>query len=381
MSTKLRIAVIGQVFPIKGGISHYNSLLINEFLAAGADILAISFIRIFPRWLHPLKTNKDGESKNFFKGSAEFIFDIPRPGSWLKVISRILEYRPDAILVHWYTPLLAVPLWFVLRRIRRALPATKIIAICHNVVPHERIPFDRWLTKKTFALIDCAITHSERDALAAATWIPGVMVKKLFHPVYDFFPRNITQGDARKILGVSGNVVLFFGGIRSYKGLSYLLRAIQRVSQKIPITLLIAGEFFGGKERYLRLMKELHIEDKVKIFDRYIPNEEVGTFFSASDVVAAPYISGTQSGAINVALAFEKPIIATDVGGFGEIVKNGETGYLVPPRDSDAFADALVTFFSLPRLSFSEGMKKIQQAHSWKNLSVNILKLMEELRS
>jgi glycosyltransferase involved in cell wall biosynthesis len=166
------------------------------------------------------------------------------------------------------------------------------------------------------------------------------------HPAYTFFARGRVEREAaRAALGVEGPVVLFFGLVRAYKGLDVLLRAVARARREVPVTLLVAGEFYQDRAPYDRLVDELALRDGVRFVDRYIPNEEVETYFRAADLVVLPYVSATQSGIAQIALSFERPVIVTDVGGLPEAVRPGETGFVVPPRDPESLAKALVDFF------------------------------------
>jgi glycosyltransferase involved in cell wall biosynthesis len=376
MSSKLRVAVIGQLPPLKGGIAHYNANLIRE-LEGGADVLPISFVRIFPRWLHPLKMNRSSEHTQLFRTDPEPIFDVPRFSSWKRVVRRVAEFRPGVLIFHWYTPILAVPFSYVLRGVRRLVPGIRIVCVAHNVVPHERTPFDKALTKLAFKYVDIVVVHSERDLKVAEAWFPRQQIEQLFHPVYDFFGSNLNREAARAKLGFARPTLLFFGGIRRYKGLEYLLESLLLVLRRVPVELVIAGEFFGNRGRYARLIEKLGIGNQIQLLDRYVQDEEVGVLFRAADLVVAPYVSGTQSGALSIAVAFGVPVVATDVGGFGEIVRTGETGYLVPPRDPQAFAEAIIDFFERNRSrEFRAAMEKLRGERSWQSFAKRLLALL-----
>ena len=121
-----------------------------------------------------------------------------------------------------------------------------------------------------------------------------------------------------------------------------LLRAVAAPRGRLRLTLVVAGEFYQDRRPYDELIAGLGIEAAVRIVDRYIPNEEVETYFQAADVVVLPYTSATQSGIAQIALSFERPVIVTRVGGLPEAVREGETGFVVPPGDPPALAAALV---------------------------------------
>jgi glycosyltransferase involved in cell wall biosynthesis len=109
----------------------------------------------------------------------------------------------------------------------------------------------------------------------------------------------------------------------------------------------VAGEFYQDRRPYDALVASLGLQSAVRIVDRYIPNEEVETYFRAADVVVLPYTSATQSGIAQIALSFERPVIVTRVGGLPEAVREGETGFVVPPNDSQALAAALLELFAV----------------------------------
>ena len=120
------------------------------------------------------------------------------------------------------------------------------------------------------------IGYSEKELENLKTLVPDGMITKTFHPIYKIFRRNRwTREKARDALNVSGNIILFFGFVRPYKGLKYLIDAIPEVLQKIEVTLLIVGEFWKDRRQYLKQIKNMKIEDRIKIVNKYISNEEV----------------------------------------------------------------------------------------------------------
>lgn len=117
----------------------------------------------------------------------------------------------------------------------------------------------------------------------------------------------------------------------------------------------MVGEFFDhDKQDYLDLVGQLGIPpDALTIVDGYLPDREVEPYFAACNLVVLPYESATQSGIVQIAYGFEKPVVATAVGGLPEIVQDGVTGFVTPPLDDEALARAVFRFFRRIRRRFS----------------------------
>jgi len=199
------------------------------------------------------------------------------------------------------------------------------------------------------------------------------VIRYIPHPIYDVFRvQDISEEDAKKMLNIPKNrkVLLFFGYVRKYKGLKYLIQAMPKIVERIPDAyLLVVGEFWDSKEEYLREIKRLNIENYVKIIDKYVPDEEVGIYFSAADVVVLPYISATQSGVVQIAYAFDKPVITTNVGGLPDVVEDQRTGYLVESKNPEKLAETVIKYFEENKKEeFKRNIQEIKWKFSWDNL-------------
>ena len=131
--------------------------------------------------------------------------------------------------------------------------------------------------------------------------------------------------------------VLFFGRISPYKGIEYLCEAMMMVREQVAdATLTIAG---GGKMYFD--IEPYQKQDWVKVINRYVGMEELAGLLQNCALSVCPYTDATQSGVIMTSYSLCKPVVATNVGGLGEMVENGKTGLLVLPKDVDALADAI----------------------------------------
>ncbi|MGM0483058.1 MAG: glycosyltransferase [Candidatus Krumholzibacteriota bacterium] len=343
MKKELRICLIGPSYPYRGGISHYNSCLAME-LGRRHTVHLVNYKRLYPEFLFPGKTQYD-ESESPLKMKSERIIDSINPFTWLAAAFHIARFNPDLTIVQWWHPYFA-PAISKICSILRILRKGKIIFICHNVVPHERSGPDRLLSKLAFLTGNGFIVQSERDRKDLISLRKSAEVVTHPHPIYDFFKRDkISRESARCELGINNaNLLLFFGYIRPYKGLEYLLRAMPRIVEGSDTHLMVVGEFYEEKEPYLDLVSSPGISDRVTFVDRYVDNDEVEKFFIASDLVVLPYVSATQSGIAQIALAFDRPVIVTAVGGLPEVVAEGKTGFIVPPEDPEEVASAVLKF-------------------------------------
>jgi len=342
----MKIDLIGPSFPFRGGISHYTTLLFRH-LKAKHTTKFYSFKRQYPRSLFPGESDKDCSLVPLKDEDALPVLDSLNPFSWLRVAARIAKDKPDLTIFPWWVVFWA-PQFLTIIMYLRLFSKTKILFICHNVLEHEGHSFKYWLSKCVLSRGDYFIVHSdeERERLIEAVGVRPIEV--CFHPTYEVFNEGkLSQEQAREQLGIAeDNVLLFFGFVREYKGLKYLLEAMPDILKKIDVRLMIAGEFWGGKENYLKQVEELEIGGKVLIVDRYVPNEEMPAFFCASDLVVLPYVSVTGSGLVQLAFGFDRPVVVSRIGALSEVVQDRITGFLVSPEAPAEIADAVVGFFS-----------------------------------
>ena len=245
----------------------------------------------------------------------------------------------------------------------------RVVFLCHNVVPHESSRLDRFLSGIGLGAADAFLVQSRQDGADLDRIHPGSRWAFNPHPVYDWFEMaRFDRESARAALSLRGRVLLFFGLIRPYKGLDVLLRAFARVADELDATLLVVGEFYEPRGRYDALIEDLGISARVRVVDRYVPNEDVEMYFKAADVATLPYRTATQSGIVQTAYSFELPVIVTRVGGLPDVVRDGATGFVVPPEDPDALAGAIRRFYEEDAAArFAEGIRSDLDRFSWRH--------------
>ncbi len=358
----MKITLVGPVYPYRGGIAHYNASLAHALAASGHTVRLVSFRRQYPSRLYPGESDKDPSTQPLTY-PADYILDPLFPWTWLRAARTIRADRPDIVLFHWWTtfwaPAYTALAWLIRRRIRTSF-------LIHNVLPHEARAWDRFLARTALHQGNSFIVQAPHEHEKLSTLIPPASkVIETQHPAYKpFSGEPVLKVDARQQLELPEGipVLLFFGIVRPYKGLRYLVEALAQVSK--PVRLVVAGEFWEDIGTYRQQIKSLNLENKVIILNRYIPNEEAHLLFSAADALVAPYIGGTQSGAAGLASGYGLPMIVTDIVAAGLPPEstnpspgNGSTdsdGYtqIVPSADPGALARAIESLLtSLPDLS------------------------------
>jgi glycosyltransferase involved in cell wall biosynthesis len=375
----MKFSVIGPTHPFRGGISHYTTLLVRQ-LRIRHDVQFISYSRQYPSWLYPGVTDRDPSTTSVIEERVDHRFDALSLRQWWKVSGRVGLNRPDLVILPWsavyWSPFYGMFL-LGLRRFRNV----RALFICHNVLEHEPSLFKSTISRIALSRGDVYLTHSEWDKQNLLSWLGKFrdpQVKACVHPIYPpISVERYKKAAARARLGIQRErVLLFFGFIREYKGLEYLLRSMPLLLKEFPIHLVIAGEVWGDPAPYTELIQKLEISSQVTFLNRYVPNEEVSVLFDAADLVVIPYVSATQSGVVQLSYAFGKPVVVGNVGGLPEAVEDGKTGYLVPPRSPEAIAHAITNFYQGRRESeMVMAIQKMQSRDSWLALTSTIEEL------
>lgn len=374
--TKGKVVLIGPVYPFKGGISHYTGLMYRA-LCKTYDVTMVSYKFQYPKLLYK-KEQRDYSNDSFKIDDTQYLIHTANPLNWLCAAKKISAMKPEMIIIQWWHPYFA-PCYYMLCK---CLKETKILFVCHNVFPHERFPMDRMLTKTVLRQGSCHIVQSKKDAEDLQSIIANPVFRQTVHPTYNAFRiENMSREEARRKIGIGNDekILLFFGFVREYKGLKYLIRAMQSITKRVTdIKLLIVGDFSSGesKRQYEDLIGQTGAKEHITVYDGYIPDREVEKFFAASDIVVLPYVSATQSGIAQIAYGFEKPVVVTNVGGLPDVVTDQKTGYIVESESADAIADAVVDFFEHGKSAdFAENVRSEAYRFSWERM----VEIVEEM--
>jgi len=253
----------------------------------------------------------------------------------------------------------------------------KVAFTAHNVNGAKRDRKDSLINRATlriqYRLCDHIFVHTQKmkSELCHDFGVAAEAVTVLRYPINNAVPStNLTPFDAKRYLGLKEDekAILYFGKIRPYKGIEYLLDAFRLIAADphSNYRLIVAGEPKKGSEEYLhgieRFVESSLIRERVMMKTQFIPDEEMELYFKAADVLVLPYKEIFQSGVLFLSYGFGLPVIATDVGSFREDIVEGSTGFLCKPGDPADMAKVVEGYFA---------------SELFKNLNVGRYELME----
>ncbi|MCC8089144.1 MAG: glycosyltransferase [Rikenellaceae bacterium] len=369
------ITLLGPAYPYRGGLAAFIETLAAKFRDQGKNVNIYTFTLQYPSVLFPGKSQ-------FSESDAPEGLTITRlvnsinPFNWIRTGMVIKRDRPDILIMKYWLPLMA-PCFGTISRIARSNGHTKVIVQLDNVVPHEKRLFDTLLTKYFIGSCDGFIYMSGQvredlekfDKTKPSEFAP--------HPIYDLYGERVDKKDACKFLNINPDAeyCLFFGFIRDYKGLDILIDAWKLLKDKgftKDKKLIVAGEYYGDKEKYRTQINRSGLESDIILFDRFIKDEEVKYYFSAASLLVQPYKTATQSGVTQIAYHFGLPMVVTDVGGLAELIPDGKVGYVTKP-DPRYIAEYIEKYFSLNKEEeFRKNIESEKKRFSWENMTGKI---------
>lgn len=369
----MKVATLVHNPPFQGGIVQYCVMLNNEIHGKVEESI-IGFKHIYPSFIYKgvlPKINKSGI--NFIEKPQNFV-------KWYSFTSWVKAYRKlaksDIIHLHWVSPQMA-PLYLVILGLNRMFAKKPVLITCHNIEPHEHSKIERTLIKACFSMADYFVVHAAQNKERLINEY-GKNPKKVFvihHGPFNFFTKWKGGKDLREQLEISRSapVLLFFGYIREYKGLKYLIYAMPEILKENPdAKLIIAGELWIKWKPLRDFIFRKGIEKSIFLFPKYIPDDEVHRFFNAADICILPYHNSEQtiSGPLLVSLAFGKPTVVCSVGGIKEIIKNNENGILIEGGNPNLLAQNVSMLIKNKALQkkLSKNALRTSRKFSWKEV-------------
>lgn len=379
----MRIAILSCFYPFRGGISQFNTYLLEE-LSKKHTVKAFNFKRQYPGILFPGKTQKVSEDDDARPVESVAVLDTANPFTYSSTARAIAGFEPDVLLTRYWMSYFAPSLGSVCGKVSRILEKKgrkdfRTVAVADNIIPHEKhffdIPLARFFVRRQSGIV--TLSHAVEEQLQQIC--PGVRSQTIPHPLYSNFGERTDTLRARRQLGMQGTdqqvmdrkVLLFFGLIREYKGLDLLLEAMTLLDGSY--TLVVAGECYGSFDRYRQIIDSERfapIRNNLILNDRYIPDKDVKVYFSAADLSVLPYRSATQSGISSISWNFDVPLITTPVGGLVESVGEAGTGLLAESISPEGIAQAIRKYFAENKKEeYLYNISRLKKELSWESFA------------
>lgn len=307
---------------------------------------------------------------------------------WIRLTNYLLAEKPD--IIQFGKINFPFEAFFLARLRRRGLVLTQI---CHEFELREQSGPMAALANKLYASVysqfSALFFHAESNRARFQTLfdVPAERLHLIPHGNEGMF-LSLIEGSIseealrrRYNLGADNPVILFFGILTASKGIPDLLQAFALAHRQQPQVRLVVAGFptkYIDMNELLQMTEDLGVADAVSFDGRYIPFDEVGPLMNLATAVVYPYRNSTQSGALQVAYAFGRPVIATNVGGLPEAVDDGRSGLLVPPQNPPALAEAILKFIEEPAMAAEMGRYAhylSETRYSWRPIAAKIMEV------
>jgi len=374
----MRLLLFGPGYPFRGGIASTTTALVSALGKRGNKVLFLSPIRQYPRFLYPGREDRDPDACPEIDGSLR-LYAPMEAWTWARAFERARAFHADAWIFPYWTWAWA-PFFLALLRAAGKIPC---LAIVHNPADHQAGFLKKMAARLILGRCRGLMTHAEKLSSQLRREYPRQLITEHLlppPPLPDSFP---TREEARRDLGIGRGerLAVFSGLIRPYKGVDLLLDAVAMLNQGSSWRFIVAGEAWQGLERELKeQVLRLKIGERVRFFFGWQKNSELERLLVAADLVVLPYRSGTQSAVAPLALSRSVPVLATDVGGLGEIIRNGENGILLSRVSAESLAGALKKLDSESLQALRRGTCASVEDLSWAGYAERLENILEKLK-
>jgi len=308
-------------------------------------------------------------------------FHYATPYNFLKIgILRLKGYK--IIHVHWLFFFSSAILF--LFTIYCKLLGIRIVWEIHNVLPHKKFFHnDLKISRYFFNVADLKFVHyiSNKKELKEKLNVDTSDVYVIPHASFiENYPNTITKESARTKLGLNlhSKVILVFGFIQEYRGYRTLIESIEKHHLQ-DIEVVVTGEL-RDKKLYDFLVEKENSLKNLHVFEGYVDDTDIQIFMNAADVVVLPYDDITTSGVVLLAYAFKRPVITTRVGGMADVVIEGTTGLLIPPKDPLELKNAIMNMFKIDFVKMGEnGYAMSSENYSWESVAKKVCNLYSKI--
>jgi glycosyltransferase involved in cell wall biosynthesis len=305
------------------------------------------------------------------------------PGSRARLAAKLVEHVPD--MVHYRAVARAADVvhfqWLAVQAVDRwLLPRRPIVLTAHDLLPREPRPGQAWAQRRLYDAVDAIVVHSGygREQLVSGLGVDPAKVRVIHHGAFKHLTVQAQEvALPSELRAVDSPVVLFFGLLRPYKGLDTLLEAWRGIAPGAELWVV-------GRPRMPLEPLRAPAPSSVRFIPRFVSDAELPAFFRRADIVVLPYARTERfdfSGVLATALAFGKPTVISDVGGFAEVAAAG-AAHLVPPGDPAALRSAIESLLNdqQAREGLAWGaLTAAKGAYSWETAAKETLALYRDL--
>lgn len=378
-----RIALVE--FPPSGGLYQF-SLQLGEALArAGDDVELITgpspelYSRepgcrvrsILPTW-HP---SAGAAAPGWWRRARRVIRAGQHSAAWAVLIAHLLRTRPDVVM--WSAWRFPIDGWGV-HAVRKVLPNAVLAIVAHEPRPLVEQPGHVGMYKTSgatnralataYADLDVAFVLGESARqILTETWPITAPVHVIPHGDEGIFVSAAMPG-----VETTRPVALSFGTITAYKGIDTLCDAWPAVLAQIPdAELVIVGALSADVDESLLRSTVANLPG-VSLHTGYVPVPDVAPYFARARCVVLPYKRSSQSGVAHLAHTMGRPVVATRVGDIPAVVRDGVSGLLVDPDDSEGLAQSLIQLLRDPetaRAMGEAGLRGLAAGASWDDVA------------
>lgn len=369
----MKIAFLGPAYPFRGGISQFLHNMADN-LPNETDVEVFTFINQYPKIVFPGKGQFEKNTQKVFNYKINRVLTPYNIFTWKDTAKRILKSNPDVLVIKFWIPFFTPSYLYVCRYLRK-YSDIKIVILCHNLEFHEKWLFLDSLTEKLLSLSDKVMVLSENVYNTSLSFknIDKRKIIKLFHPLYNVDLNEFSKEQAAEYLSLPLKpTVLFFGYIKHYKGLDVFLKSIPLANKINPdIQFIVAGEVYGNNKTYMEIIDSFNGKNLIFI-DKFIPSKDISKYFMLADLIVVPYRSATQSGIVQMAYSYEKPILASDIPGLKEMIVSNKTGLLFESENYQDLADKIINFFN-DSFDYKAFIRENNRLFSWGKFTSDFL--------
>jgi glycosyltransferase involved in cell wall biosynthesis len=321
----MRITFVGPVPPFLGGIAHHSARFVDALRGLGHDVVVVSWRTQYPQLLYRGQQRDDTIAP--YPG-ARFILRWWNIYSWWRV--RKIAHGSELLVFPYVTPFLAIP------QRTMAGGSENVVAIVHNAMPHEHMPFERSLARLALRKPNLLIAHGEgvADDIRALGVNSEINVVPM-PPTLEIRPSVMPARPPLRLL--------FFGFVRPYKGVGVAISSMVELAKAgLDARLTVMGDFWEPVDQFRNQIEELGLSTRVELRVGYVSDYDLSEALAEHHIVVAPYLEDTLSGVVPVAFAAGRPVVSTLVRGVSEQVADQINGILVAPGDPNAFAEGVI---------------------------------------